>query len=71
MALSSQTGGNEDAARVVLGAEDVSILQGESMSAVEGDRIKALGNFEVGIQVRGGDLVRRNVIVLPQQSPEE
>ena len=54
-------------ARVVLAAEDISLTKGESNeSSIESDRLKALGDFEIEIRVKGGDAVRRSVSVRAQ-----
>lgn len=58
--------GNEDAARVVLGPEDITIVRKEGSEAVETDRIKTLGSFEVDITSKGGEAVRRTVRVKAQ-----
>ena len=63
-ALLSQT---EEGARVVLGAEDVKILVPEGVepqdAGIEGDRLKALGEFQVEARVKGGEAVVRTVSV--------
>ena len=66
-ALLSQT---EEGARVVLAAEDVKILVPEGVEAqdvgIEGDRVKALGEFQVEARVKGGEAVVRTVSVKAQ-----
>ena len=66
-ALLSQT---EEGARVVLAAEDVKILVPEGIEAqdvgIEGDRVKALGEFQVEARVKGGEGVVRTVSVKAQ-----
>ena len=66
-ALLSQT---EEGARVVLAAEDVKILVPEGVEAqdvgIEGDRVKALGEFQVEARVKGGEAVVRTVRVKAQ-----
>ena len=53
---------DEEGARIVLGAEDVTILTGEGVEG--GDRVKALGEFPIEVKMRGGrDTVRRIVSV--------
>ena len=53
---------DEEGARIVLSAEDVTILTGEGVEG--GDRVKALGEFPIEVKVRGGrDSVRRIVSV--------
>ena len=57
---------NEESARVVLGPEDVIIVSAKRDElGGESDRIKALGNFEIEVRVKGGEPVRRTVRVLP------
>ena len=53
-----------DGRRVVVGAEDISIT-GETgeKTGVEGDRLKALGEFRIAIRVKGGEAVPRIVSV--------
>ena len=59
----------EEGARVVLGPEDFTIIKDEgSDSAVEADRVKTLGNFQVDIQVKGGGIIRRVISVEAQIS---
>lgn len=68
----------EEAARVTLGADDIKILQQESKGSeyqatgIEGDRLKALGDFEVEVRVKGGSPVKRTVSVQAQEiAPEQ
>ena len=67
----------KDGARVVIGAEDVTILREDSEElrnqerGIEGDRIKALGNFRVEVRIKGGDPVVRTVSVQAQLSTQE
>ena len=57
----------EEGTRVVVGAEDISILNDEQEgTGIEGDRLKALGQFEVQVRVKGGEAVQRTVCVLAQ-----
>lgn len=62
-----------EGARVVLGPEDVTILEkklegeGAEETGVEGDRLKTLGNFQVEARVKGGEAVVRTVSVRPQE----
>ena len=59
----------EEGARVVLSAEDVTIITNEGpMPGAEVDRLKALGEFEVDIRVKGGEAVRRFISVKAQES---
>ena len=60
----------EEGARVVLAAEDVKILVPEDVEpqsiGIEGDRLKALGEFQVEARVKGGEAVMRTVSVRAQ-----
>lgn len=66
-----------EGARVVIGAEDITILQEEGDEAarqerrIEGDRLKALGDFQVEVRVKGGDPVIRTVTVRAQENTLE
>lgn len=54
---------------MVLGPEDVRIVRPQgaiSASGGETDRIKTLGEFEIYIQVKGGESIRRKVQVKAQ-----
>ena len=66
-AILSQT---EEGARVVLAAEDVKMLVPANVESqdigVEGDRLKALGEFQVEARVKGGGAVVRTVSVRAQ-----
>ena len=54
----------EEAARVVLSSEDITIEREEGAQVGEElDRIKTLGDFIINIQVKGGEVVRRVVRV--------
>ena len=58
----------EEAARVVLNAEDITIVRDEGEdSPGDVDRIKSLGDFAVDIRVKGGASVRRMVRVKAQE----
>ncbi|KAL9101358.1 MAG: hypothetical protein Q9163_003381 [Psora crenata] len=62
-------GSDEESARVVIGAEDISILGDEvEGSGIEGDRLKALGDFQVEVRVKGGEPVLRTVSVRSQDA---
>jgi len=67
----------EEGARVVIGAEDITILPDESEQSeyqengIEGDRLKALGDFQVEVRVKGVDPVVRTVSVRAQESEPE
>lgn len=62
----------KEGARVVLGAEDVTVLEkkleedGPEETGIEGDRLKALGDFQVEARVKGGNAVVRTVSVRAQ-----
>ena len=55
--------------KVVIAAEDIRIIQdGDDESryrdrGIEGDRLKALGDFQVEVRVKGGEAVVRTVCV--------
>ncbi|KAI4166137.1 MAG: hypothetical protein LQ342_000023 [Letrouitia transgressa] len=58
---------NELGRRVVLGAEAIStVKRSENDPGVEADRLKALGEFDIEIRIKGGDVVRRAVSVRAQ-----
>ena len=65
--------GTSEGARVVIGAEDITIIQnehdefGHQNNGVEGDRLKVLGDFQVEIRVKGGKPVVRTVSVKAQE----
>lgn len=58
----------EEGARVVLGADDVKIIRTEEESDGETDRFKTLGEFQVEIQVKGGEAITRTVHIKAQES---
>ena len=63
-----------EGARVVIGAEDIAIVQdkddesGNQDKGIEGDRLKALGDFQVEVRVKGGEAVVRMVSVKAQEA---
>ena len=65
--------GSTEGEQVVIGAEDISIIQnkdkelGEQDRGIEGDRLKVLGNFQVEVRVKGGEPVMRRVSVKAQE----
>ena len=65
--------GTSEGARVVIGAEDIAIIQhendesGHQDKGIEGDRFKVLGDYQVEIRVKGGDPVIRTVSVKSQE----
>ncbi|KAL6718962.1 Fructose-bisphosphate aldolase 1 [Lecanora helva] len=76
-AIKAVLAGTKEGKRIVVGAEDVMILQqvddeGEVQErGVEGDRLKALGDFKVEIRVKGAEAVMRTVHVQAQESTPE
>lgn len=57
-----------EGARVVLGTEDVTILNdGGGEADLEADRLKELGDFPVEIQVKNGTAVRRIVRIIARE----
>ena len=62
---------HEEGVRIVLGPEDVLIAEeGEDDNGIEPGRIKALGQFSVDIRVKGGEAIKRTVIVKVQEDSE-
>ena len=65
---------SEEATRIALGPEDLKFVQEQSsdsddqVDGIEGERLKALGDFEVVIKVKGGSPVTRTVSVRPQET---
>ena len=63
---------DDEAKRVVLGAEDISIIREKATEeGMEPGRIKALGTYRVDVRVKGGSAVRRTVSVQAQSSNEK
>lgn len=63
---------DEEGKRIVLGPEDITILQEEATEdGMEPGRIKALGAFVVDLRVKGGDPVRRTVNVKAQTDNQQ
>ena len=62
--------------KVVIGAEDIRIVQdGDDESrhrdrGIEGDRLKALGDFQIEARVKGGEAVVRTVCVKEQETSQ-
>lgn len=60
--------------RVVIGSEDIAIVQQtddefeNQGKGIEGDRLKALGDFKVEIRVKGGEAIFRTVSVKAQEA---
>ena len=58
---------SHDAARLVISAEDIKIMHGDGPeAAAEMDRIKTLGTFKILIQVKGGEPVQRDILVMEE-----
>jgi len=58
-----------EGAQVVLGAEDITIKgEGSEAAGIEGDTLKALGDFPVELRVKGGEPVHRVVSVKLQEA---
>ena len=69
LAMKASEEGNEDAAKVVVNAEDVRILQKDAAgTVVEGDRAKMLGEFEIEIFPKSANPVRRRIRVNQEQT---
>ncbi len=63
---------DEEGKRIVLGPEDVTILQERATeNGMEPGRIKALGTFVVDLRVKGGNPVRRTVNVRAQEGNQQ
>lgn len=59
---------DEDGARVVLGADDIKVDEDVNEEiGVEADRLKALGNYEVEILLKGVDPIARTISVRAQE----
>ncbi|KAL8932591.1 MAG: hypothetical protein Q9216_006770 [Gyalolechia sp. 2 TL-2023] len=60
---------DEEGARVVLGPEDIHIVEGKKNEGldVEEDRLKALGDYKIEIRLKGVDPVRRIVSIRAQE----
>ena len=62
---------DEEGRRVVLGAEDISIIRERATEdGMEPGKIKALGKFTVAVGVKGGTLIRRTANVRAPSSNE-
>ena len=65
--------GTAEGERVVIGAEDITIVQhekdesGHQDQGIEGGRLKVLGDFQVEIRVKGGEPVIRTVSIKAQE----
>ncbi len=58
----------KEGARVVIGADDVKIVRNEGEEDAEADRLKALGEHQVEIHVKGGGTVTTTVSIKAQES---
>lgn len=55
---------SEEGAKVVLGADDITYKSSDGEDrGVEGDELKALGDFPIEVRVKGGEAVQRVVSV--------
>ncbi|KAL9632761.1 MAG: hypothetical protein Q9204_003655 [Flavoplaca sp. TL-2023a] len=60
---------SEESARVVLAPEDIKIDEPENEDVgVDVDRLKALGEYQIEIRVKGTESIRRRVIVKAQEA---
>ena len=60
--------GSEDAAKIVLNAEDIRIIpKDETYSSNEGERVKQLGEFEIEIYPKEAQPIRRLIGVLEEK----
>ena len=66
--LDLRTVESQDAARLVVSAEDIKIVEGDGIEAgAEMDRIKTLGTFQISLQVKGGEPVQTQILVVEQE----
>ena len=56
---------DEESRRVVIGAEDIRFV-GDTSQGVEGDRLKALGEFQVEMRIKGGDVALQRMVAVIQ-----
>lgn len=62
---------DEDGKRVVLGTDEVSIIRERATEeGMEPGKIKALGSFAVDFRVKGGEPIRRTVVVKAQSGEQ-
>lgn len=60
---------NEESARVVLGPEDIKIDEAENEDVgIDAHRLKALGEYQIEIRVKGVDPVQRRVNIRAQDA---
>ena len=63
---------HQDGPRVVIGPEDISIVaeeHGEDReTGIEADRLKALGDYQIEIRLKGSSVVKRVVSVRAQET---
>ena len=63
---------DEDGKRVVISADEVSIIRERATEeGIEPGRIKALGTYAANFRVKGGEAVRRSVVVRAQSDEAE
>ncbi|CAF9942233.1 hypothetical protein IMSHALPRED_003427 [Imshaugia aleurites] len=68
--------GSTEGARVVFGAENITIFQdeddelGHQDKGIEEDRLKALGDFRVEVRVKGGEPVIRTVSIKAEEASQ-
>lgn len=67
----------KEGARTVIGPEDITVVEPENAqpedqtNGIEGDRIKALGDFQVEIRVKGAETIVRTISVTAQDDITE
>lgn len=66
--VKAQLAETEDGARVVIGADDVTIIRGKEDEDADSDRLKTLGEHQVEIQIKGGGAVMRTVSIQAEES---
>ena len=68
--------GSTEGARVVFGAENITIVQdeddglGHQDKGIEEDRLKTLGDFRVEVRVKGGEPVIRTVSIKAEEASQ-
>ena len=58
---------SEKGRTAIIGVEDIKVLE-DVGEGVEGERLKALGDFEIEVRVKGGEAIRRIASVRDSQS---
>lgn len=62
---------SEEGAKVILGADDISFTESEGETGgVEGNELKALGDFPIEMRVKGGEAVQRIVSIRAQEGSQ-